>query len=488
MSSSRASMHRLFILFIILILPIFLFREYRLIRDKKDGTILTEDTFYQLNEKAGSDKQLVVLIPISSDPEIYRRASNSLYAQTYPNFRVVYLGKPDLDAKTRDDILAKPRTRLILEETEAEGMYQAIHASLDDEVIIAMDGDDWFSNNEVLEKINHTYLNQDVWLAYAQYLEYPSFRKGVRDPSTKKPVVPKRVQKAPWMQSPLKSFYAGLFKQVQIASEHEFLAMETFSDLLVPVAELAKSHVRYIPEVLYVHSLKTEEHHMGDYGEGATKSLTHPLSPTTSMVIFSHNNAMQLNMCLERIEKNLPGVDRFTVFYSADLYQEEEYAYLTEKFPKVKFQRSGTEFRRDFLNELDSEYVLLSTDRILVEQQINLPLSINLLNQTRSYAFYFHIGFSPEVPHIFQDKLRGTASQFVQGGIYSWIFMRGNGQFRHPNNLELALYHTTEIKNQLATLSFSNEAELIEAWEQLPLDNRKGLFYANPRTRYFTFR
>ena len=55
-------------------------------------------------------------------------------------------------------------------------MIQTMDAD-DDDVLITLDGDDWLANNDVLKNLDGIYQDdEDVWLTYGSYVEYPTGR------------------------------------------------------------------------------------------------------------------------------------------------------------------------------------------------------------------------------------------------------------------------------------------------------------------------
>ena len=59
-------------------------------------------------------------------------------------------------------------------------IYEAIERSAPnkEDVIITLDGDDWFATKNTLEILNTRYKESGCWLTYGSYMEYPSKNRG----------------------------------------------------------------------------------------------------------------------------------------------------------------------------------------------------------------------------------------------------------------------------------------------------------------------
>ncbi len=53
-------------------------------------------------------------------------------------------------------------------------LYRAVHSCDDCEIIVTLDGDDWFKHPDVLQVVNTAYSDPNVWLTYGQYENYPN--------------------------------------------------------------------------------------------------------------------------------------------------------------------------------------------------------------------------------------------------------------------------------------------------------------------------
>ncbi|MCB1081001.1 MAG: glycosyltransferase family 2 protein, partial [Chlamydiia bacterium] len=324
--TEKSFYHRLFILFIILILPVFFIKEYRLIKGKKDTKVLHAEDFCQTHLDPQEDKSFTFIVLTKNNVDSIEQNFQSIIQQHYSHFRVVYIdqGSTDGTVATLQSLIQDHPMTVIPCEKDYE-VYQKYHEVVnrckDQEVIIHLYGTDWLAHDDVLSYLNRSYANPDVWLTYGQYLEYSSYKKGIYDPQPKKVLSKKRIQRAPWVVAPFKTFYASLFKNVDLQRGH-FLSVESDAALLVPIAELGKAHVRFIPDVLYIHNEKAPKekrgHKLAFMGRKLAQSalLKKPLS-LADLVIFSENQPEKLHSSLKSSTTHLCGIEQIDVIYDS---------------------------------------------------------------------------------------------------------------------------------------------------------------------------
>lgn len=269
-NSEKSLFQRLFIIFIILISPLFLLREYQIIKAKMDPKINLAEDFSLMESYQNNDKLFTFIVITHDSEESIKQNFLSLINQDYPSFRIVYIDKGSTDGtveilqKMIDEKNVHEKVTLLARNKEHEvfeSYYNSIHQCDDQDVIIHLYGNDWLASNDVLQCLNKIYAKPDVWLTYGQYVDYASYEKGLYNPTPKKMNYKKKVARAPWINAPLKTFYAGLFKKSGVnkeTSEYYFLSIKSELNLLAPVAEISKAHVQFIPTILYIHKQVSE--------------------------------------------------------------------------------------------------------------------------------------------------------------------------------------------------------------------------------------
>lgn len=260
-------LQRILALIILFLIPLFILKEYKHLTLSKQLFIHTDGEFIT-NEYANSENKSFVVIIFSHEQNEYcEQTLQSVFAQSYSQFKVVYLnsgssmGHYHQAEQYIHEHGYQDKTTLIKNADESklfESFYQLIHSCKDNEVIVHLEGTDWLAHNDVLDKLNKTYKDPDVWLTYGDYMEYPSLKTQTLEPTVNSILRDFRPDKTPWMLSHLKTYYAGVLKQMTPTAEG--LSKQALSNedrmLMLSLLRVGKWHVRFIPEVLAVHHKK----------------------------------------------------------------------------------------------------------------------------------------------------------------------------------------------------------------------------------------
>lgn len=223
----------------------------------------------EARETIDGEIPIVVVIPSYNNRPWYKKNLDSVFSQEYNNYRVIYID----DASTDDT------GRLVQEYIQESGqthrttfihnrqnikplanIYTAVSQCEPHEVIAHLDGDDWFSHNRVLQKLNEVYSDPDVWVTYGQFIGYPTSEPGIAREFPKEIIASNGYRDYPWISSHLRSYYAGLFQKiskVDMLYQGSFYPMTGDLASMYPILEMAGNHIRFIPDILYVYNIAT---------------------------------------------------------------------------------------------------------------------------------------------------------------------------------------------------------------------------------------
>ena len=133
-------------------------------------------------DEVKQENPFVIVTASYNNKDWYKKNLDSVFAQNYTNYRVIYVndcspdGTGDLVEQYIKEKGMEDRVTLI-KNTERCGalanQYKAIHSCKDEEIIVILDGDDWFPNGNVLSYLNKVYADGTIWLTYGQFREYP---------------------------------------------------------------------------------------------------------------------------------------------------------------------------------------------------------------------------------------------------------------------------------------------------------------------------
>jgi glycosyltransferase involved in cell wall biosynthesis len=212
-------------------------------------------------------KKIAVIIPSYNNCQWYKFNLSSLFAQDYDNFRAIYIDdcSSDRTAKLveefiRDNNLDK-RIHLIRNLVRIgamENLYNVIYSCDDDEIIVILDGDDWFAHNGVLNKLDTVYSDPNCWMTYGQYISWPDNMAGYSGQIPSDIIETNNFRGYEWCASHLRTFYAWLFKMIRkedlISPDGSFYSMAWDQAIMFPMLEMAGFRAKFISDVLYIYN------------------------------------------------------------------------------------------------------------------------------------------------------------------------------------------------------------------------------------------
>ncbi len=262
----KGSLQKTFAFILLFLIPCFILFNFSFFKSKKDLSCPFSPDFIS-EESVFSEKPFVFLLYSKEPLKSIEQNILSILDQKYDNYRIVLMETKNIASYVDSikKIVAKANKSHLLtilsfneEKPIIECFQQTLNSFNDSEIVVQLSCSDWLANNEVLEKLNQIYSsNKETWLTYSQYIEYPSFQKGLIDPYVKKMLRNRYTKNFPWLSSYLKTYYAGLFKQIQSDSRFNNkkpLVSESLDLYFLPLAEYSRYHTRFIEEVLYVHN------------------------------------------------------------------------------------------------------------------------------------------------------------------------------------------------------------------------------------------
>ncbi len=223
------------------------------------------DLFPVEQPRGSSHNHLVVIVPFHNPGSALERCVRSLIEQDYENFEVLFIDDASSDGCGRYLSPDDPRFR-VLRNAMPRGLVQNLidvitrHCRAED-IIVCLDGDDWFACPDTLSQVNRAYHEHDCWVTYGQF-QYVNGDYGFCQPFA-----------SPWdfqnlrryfRTSHLRTFRAGLFHRIADQDPNfdcfkdgtgEWITSAVDVALMCPLLEMAGfDRVRYIDRVLYVYN------------------------------------------------------------------------------------------------------------------------------------------------------------------------------------------------------------------------------------------
>lgn len=228
--------------------------------------------------------RLVVIVPSYNNAQWQRLNIASIARQKHPLFRVIYIddASPDGTARLVQRYVSQHHIKnfTIIANTVRVGslanVWHAIGECKPEEVIVTLDGDDWFAHEHVLERIDQEIIQHQAWFVYGQFQNWPTGTLGwSRSVETILSKEPNYYRKKGFHFGQPRAFYAWLAKQVNATDLIDpqtgtFYQVSGDVALTFPLVEMADQHVRFINEVLVTRNVQTP---LNDFKQHAQEQL-----------------------------------------------------------------------------------------------------------------------------------------------------------------------------------------------------------------------
>ncbi|MGE0009514.1 MAG: glycosyltransferase family 2 protein [Candidatus Babeliales bacterium] len=473
-----------------------------------------------LQKKVEYELPLVVLICSYNNAPWVKKNLDSVCMQHYTNWRIVYFDDASTD-DTYDLVIDYVHRHNISDKCtlitapsrgrKLKNLYTAFHHYIDDhEIIVQLDGDDWFAHENVFSCINTLYQKHDIWMSYGNYQNVPNqARQALVMDMIPEHIVENRLFRQQLMFMHLRTFYGWLAKQIRIAdlmSAHlsdyksNFYPASNDAATIWPMFEMAWHRFAFIEEIMYylnrsnpINGFKVDRRLQRRSTEELQvkipvyKALQKPIlnhlaqfkNAQADCLILSHNNPEQLNELFHSLDKYAQDLNEIWLFYQADT-QEMEVEYrkiLLDNIHNVhNFSMSGSSININLqacLESCTSKHLLICSDSMKLNKCTDLSNCIVELERTGAYGFYLSLG----------HNLNAFPDQHVWGELYASKF--NASKYAWFNSLDMTVMRKADFLNRIHLLAETTTiTDFITAWEQdLSLDiSNAGLYYTSPKT------
>ncbi len=240
-------------------------------------------TFFKLSK--AEQPSFVIIIPSYNNAKWYGHNLRSVFKQEYPHYRVIYIDDHSTDYtaslvvsfvkrynQSHRVTVIKNKKRVL----KTENMYNAVHSCKNNEIVVVLDGDDWFAHSRVLNRIAQEYIENKVWATYGSYCDIHAMRYSLLKNLSRKHYKtaaiitqdtkakindPNRERFVRCVPAHPFSFYAGIYKLINVEDlkyQGEFISMATDAAFIMPLLEMCGERFSYIPNIQYIHNCVTE--------------------------------------------------------------------------------------------------------------------------------------------------------------------------------------------------------------------------------------
>ena len=218
------------------------------------------------------DRHFKIIVPFYNVAQWINLTLRSIKLQDYDNFECIIVDDMSTDdslAMAKKEISGDKRFKIVENTTKKyvlKNLCDAIELSdpKKEDVIVMLDGDDWFAGKGVLSVLNETYDREDCWMTYGSYIEYPSNVRGKFSQKVPDNIISGNLfRSSPWMTSHLRTWKYGLWSGID--KQKSFVEGEPIDNnnhyafcwdlaYMFPLLELAGTKAYYISDILYVYN------------------------------------------------------------------------------------------------------------------------------------------------------------------------------------------------------------------------------------------
>ena len=208
-----------------------------------------------------------VIVPFYNAEKWLSRCLKTVKAQDYKNYRVAIVDDCSTDnskSVIENEIEGFDKFEYVTT-TENGGALNSTFTAIehinpdDEDVILVLDGDDWFAKKNVLSTLNDVYANNDCLMTYGSYIEYPSGQRGKFSKQLPEFIIEnKAFREYEWVTSHLRTFKYKLWKNIRredvLDSNEKIYAMAGDLPVMFPMLEMAEERSFFMEDILYVYN------------------------------------------------------------------------------------------------------------------------------------------------------------------------------------------------------------------------------------------
>ena len=429
-------------------------------------------------------KHFVIVIPSYNNAQWYERNVQSVLAQNYPHFDVLYTddcsrdGTGDLveEYLKENDIYNKVT---LIKNNERKGalynLYRMINRCDDESIIVTLDGDDWFPDHNVLTRLNDVYADETIWLTYGQFKLYPSGTMGWASKMPDYIIESNSFRSFQHLPTHLRTFYAWLFKRIKLEDLlyiGKFYPMTWDMVMMFPMIEMAGERHKFISDVMYIyndnnsisdHNVSRQlQAHLAQVVKKKKRYIRLDSKPNlqvkkqkADVIIFAYD-PISLSQILDSLELYVSDIDHvFIMYYPIDSEQAKHYdaiqnAYVSKNIQLyciASYRSNFKELLCDIYKKSTNNYILFIDGKRSFNALVSLSDAIEILEETCAYAFYFNLNKSAcdqDVQHSLIE---------CRDNIFAWNFSLAGDKWSCANSLEYVLHKKTDM---LASVLRSN--------------------------------
>ncbi len=262
--SKASSVHKVIAVLLMLIAPLFFFKEYKTLVSQKFFSKGVYSDVVINTFKNKKEKSFVIFVFSDDESPVTEKNFKSISDQNYTSYKISFIDSSSTNknmtaAKALSEELGINNKVTYYRPTYSNSFsdiyFNALQACKDEDIIVQLEACDWLANPHVLDKLNEIYNDPDVWLTYCKHINDPNSSGATQYSRYENGRKKTSKLQSPWLISNLKTYYVGLVKQIDKKTVFGEKGEENYEeDVMRALVQISKWHIRFIPEVLYFHS------------------------------------------------------------------------------------------------------------------------------------------------------------------------------------------------------------------------------------------
>ena len=167
----------------------------------------------------------IIVIPAYNCEEWIQKGIESVRSQTYKNFKCCIIDDCSTDKTVEvveKAIQGDDRFSLVVNEKRNYALHNFYYgfkntSNHEEDILVTLDGDDWFNGDFVLERVNDTYEKTNCLMTYGSFVEYPSgiTHSSLLEPYSYQVLENSSFRDVSWKASQLRTFKKKLWDRVK---------------------------------------------------------------------------------------------------------------------------------------------------------------------------------------------------------------------------------------------------------------------------------
>jgi glycosyltransferase involved in cell wall biosynthesis len=431
------------------------------------------------------EKLIIVSVPSYNNIYFYKKNLDSIFVQEYSNYHVIYVDDCSTDG-TAQAVAAYAKERNLEDKISIVcnpvrrgalfNHYMLAHAVPDAAIIVTVDGDDWFpdENTQVLARINEVYQNPNVWMTFGQFAEYPSGRKGFCRSLATCGTLQNAYRDYPWIMSHLRTYYAGLFKHIPVGyfiRDNDFLQATCDLAIMFSLLELSGGRAQCIDDVIYIYNTtnfnsdcytRQREQIHNDHWIRARK----PLQPLSEHPAYGAKKSLPM---LYNWHLSCDGVDACQAYCNTLAVGG-----LAPEMVTIFYDDTDDckETLLAQLNELaDESFILLTTDGCAWQTPVDWHDVIKAITKTKALSYVLTQGIEDYPDQSLQAILKQPNLVWLYNHYYLWKPSAAQGAAHHPYAAPALLLAKPQLYYALSQVNGKTMRELLDNLAYLAPEN-----------------